>query len=373
MKLVVTIVVGLLVLLGAAFGASLVLLPGTATKVETIAIDRPPSTVYALLASMPATHKMGESLTVRVVPESIKTPADPLTVEFTTADGRKLAGEWLVSGQGMTSQAKLTLTEDLGINPLARMQGGSGAQLAAPSEAALKAIKAEAEAIGNFDFSRLNYKVENVSPMKFIYISATTSQQADIIKDSIRKSLNLVRTAFADNNLTPSGLPIAVETAWKEDSYGFQAGLPYEGPTPLNLIGVTAGETPSGPAVIVDYYGAEADIIPVYDQMETLMAATRVQRGASMEVYKDDPTQPGGSQKRQIVYFIRDGNAALISKVAPPFQGTTLPSGNPAALPPPQPAAIPATPEATATPVAPTPTPAEPAKTEPAPTPAPVK
>jgi hypothetical protein len=123
----------------------------------------------------------------------------------------------------------------------------------------------------------------------------------------------------------------------------------------------------------VDYYGAEADVIPVYDQMETLMAATRVERGASMEVYRDDPTQPGGSQKRQIVYFIREGNAGLIAKVAPPFQGTALPIGNPAALPPAAPAALPlVAPDASTLPPAGAPVLTEPAKADPATTPAPM-
>lgn len=358
MKLVTNIVLGLLVLVGVAVGGSLLFLPAQVTQQQTVTIERPSSTVFALLASMPATYKVNDTLSQKVKGD-VTTAANGVTSELTTADGRKMTGKWTIAPQGAATQVQLSLTEELGMNPIARFQGQSGAQLAPVLKAALDKLTEEANGVPNFDFSSLQYVVWDTKPRRFIYVKASTAQDAERIKDGIRQSIALARTALASNGLTADGMPIAVETAWEEGKYSFQAGLPYTGPQPLNLIGVEEGETPSGPAIKVTYEGPEDDIIPVYDQMEALMKATRLERGQSMEVFQDDPTQAGGSKKRDIYYFIRSGDAPNVTKFAPPGTGkAALPSMDPTAAPagatPPATPAIPA--EATpATPTAPAP------------------
>lgn len=373
MKVVVNIVIALVVLLAAAIGGSLLFLPAKVTQASTVTIERPASTVFALLASMPATHPSGEGVTQRVTGE-IKGIAEGLTTELSGADGRKFVGVWTIAPQGPVTSVKLEVTEELGMNPISRFQGQSGAQLQPVLKGALDAIAAEATAVPNFDFAALNYQALDVASRRFIYVEAQTQQDADRIKDAINQAVRIVQASLSANNLVASGFPIAVETAWEDGKYSFWAGLPYEGAQPLNLIGTKEGPTPSGPAIKVVYEGPEAAIIPVYDQMEALMKATRMEKGQSMEVYLDDPTQAGGSQKREIYYFIRSGDVANITRFAPPGTGApALPSAVPAQLPPPAatpaptpaPAAMPApaatAPAATPAP-APAPAPAEPAK-----------
>jgi hypothetical protein len=367
MKLVVNIVLGLVVLLAAAIGGSLLFLPGQVSKQQTVTFERPASTVFALLASMPATYKVNDTLSQKVVQDSVKGISDGLTTELTTADGRTMTAKWTLAPQGASTQVQLAVTENLGMNPIARFQGQSGAQIEPVIKAALEKLGAEAKETPAIDFSSLKYEALNISSRRFIYVEATTQQGAESIKDGIRQSIAIVRASLAVNNLTASGLPIAVETAWEDGKYSFWAGLPYEGPQPLNLIGVKEGPTPAGQAIKVTYEGAEADIIPVYDQMEALMSAARLVRGQSMEVYLDDPTLPGGSKKREIYYFVRTGDASILSRVAPSATGApALPNASPAQLPP---GAAPAPTDAPAPAPVPTPAPAP----VPAPVPAPAK
>lgn len=365
MKLVVNIVLGLVVLLAVAIGGSLLFLPAKVTQEQTVTIERPASTVFALLASIPATQPAGAGVTQKLVGEP-KAIADGLTTELSTADGRKMRGVWTIAPQGPVTSVKLSLTEELGMNPIARFQGQSGAQLGPVLKGALEALTAEATAIPNVDFSNLKYEALDVASRRFIFVEATTQQQAESIKDAIRQSIAIVRASLGANNLQASGFPIAVETAWEEGKYSFWAGLPYEGTQPLNLIGVKEGPTPSGPAIKVTYEGPEANIIPVYDQMEALMAAARLQRGQSMEVFLDDPTQAGGSQKREIYYFVRSGDAGRLTKIAPPSTAVALPTNVPGQLPAtPAPAATPEAAPATSAPAATTPAaPAVPAPVE---------
>ena len=70
------------------------------------------------------------------------------------------------------------------------------------------------------------------------------------------------------------------------------------------------------------YEGSEDQVLPIYDQIEAAIAATRAEKaGPSFEVYLDDPTQAGGSVKRHI-YQIVKGDLTTLRALSSP--GATM-------------------------------------------------
>jgi effector-binding domain-containing protein len=361
MKLLRNLLLLVVVLVVGAFVAGFFLLPPEAKKEAEFTIDRPASAVYANLASAPANYALAEGVT-----QTVTSSQAPGTVEADVvfANNKKARVVYNITGQGASSVIKAQLKHALGMNPLDRLQGMSGAHLAPVLAAAETKAKADSSALPQTDFSGLSYVVEQVAPRNFLYIEAATPTAAEGIKEGIRQALRIVRQSLASNNLAPAGNPIAIETAWQEgQAYSFQAGIPYTGPAPTLLIGVKNGQTPAGSAIKVKFYGTEEQIIPVYDQIEALIAAARLKRsGPSFEVFLDDPDSATGSQTREI-YHIVEGDTAALARVAPPAPAAAAPAVAPAPV-------TPATPAAATTPApAATTTPA--AATTPAPAPAP--
>lgn len=361
MKLLRNLLLLVVALVGVVFAGGFFLLPGEVKTDKAFTIDRPASSVYAMLASAPGAYALADGITQNVTGSQA-----PGTVEAEVLfGGKKGVVKYEISGSGTTSSVTTRLSQTLGANPLARFQGMSGAQLA-PVIAAIEAkAKADSSALPTTDFSGLAYEVvPNLAPRDFLYIEATTPTQAEGIKEGIRQAMRIVRQSLVSNNLTQAGPPIAVETGWQEgQAYGFQAGLPYSGATPNLLIGVKNGRTPAGTAIKVMYAGREEDIIPVYDRVEALIAAARLKRsGPSFEIFLDDPDSATGSQVREI-YHIVEGDTAALARIAPsaPIQPVAIPA--PAAAP--VDAAAPAATDPTAAPTTPAPaTPATPAPAE---------
>jgi effector-binding domain-containing protein len=211
----------------------------------------------------------------------------------------------------------VTLEKPLGGSPMDRLGGITGAPVAPILDSAATQLKSDAATLKPEPFTGLSYEIVQLSPKPFLYIEGQVPQDPAAIEEAVAQSLLIVNPIMARNGLKAAGAPIAVETAWKDGQYAFQAGLPYEGTKPRILIGVKAGETPSGQAIKVVYQGSEDQILPTYDKMEALIAAGRLTQGESFEVYNDDPTQKGGSVNREIYYLVT-GDTSQLAKIAPP-------------------------------------------------------
>ncbi len=352
MALLRNLAIGAVALAGAGVGGSYVVLPGKVQKEQTITIDRPVATVFALLASAPAEVAVADGLTQTVTALDLRK-----TVEASIVFGGKTGKvQYALTPSAAATTVKITVTQDLGFNPVERGQGMSGAQLEPVVGAIASWADTEAKKTPTADFSDLVYEVTSVPARPFLYLEGSTTKGAGQISDGARQATAILKTVFASNNLQLSN-PIAVETAWTGDTYGFNFGIPYVGQRPAVLIGVKAGETPSGTAIKVSYTGAEDTIVPaVYDKIDALIAATRLTEGTNFEEFLDDPAAPGGSHNR-FVYYIVTGNTEALARIAP----TATAPAQPAAVPAPGIAATPSTvtPAPAATTPAPAPAPAE--------------
>jgi hypothetical protein len=347
MALLRNLAVGAVALAGAGLGGSYVVLPGKVTKEQTITIDRPVATVFALLASTPEQAPVAEGLTQTVTALDLRK-----TVEASIVFGGKNAKvQYALTPAAAATTVVIKVTQDLGFNPVERSQGGSGAQLEPVVAAIATWADAEAKKTPTADFSDLVYEVATVPARTWLYLEGSTTRKEGQITEGARQASNILKTVFTSNNLQPSN-PLAVETDWNEatDTYAFNFGIPYTGQRPNVLIGVKAGETPSGTAIKVVYTGPEATIVPdVYDKIDALIAATRLTEGTNFEEFLDDPTQAGGSRNR-FVYYIVTGNTEALKNIAPSATAPAAPvapaSVTPTPAPAPaDPAATPAAPE----------------------------
>ncbi len=334
MKALGQILLLLVILVAVAFGAGYFLLPKEATITKSADLKRPAASIYTYLASMPKDTAFGEAKATVTETQ----PPKMVGLSLAQADGSaplKATFEIAPTADG----AKLTLVSKrpLGANPIARLQGlmgggAAGAQL----EAGLKSVVDGANALPAADFSTLKFEVVDLSARPYLYVDATTPSDPTSIKNGLMQAMTIVRAALTANGLKEEGKPIAIETLWDEKSktYGFQAGQPFTGPRPSFLVGVKQGTTPAGTAVKVLYKGPEESVIPVYDQVEALIAAARLEKaGFTFEAYLDDPAAPQGSVERQIFHMVK-GDLTLLRALQSPGAATPPPVVMPPALAP---------------------------------------
>jgi hypothetical protein len=341
-----------------AVGAGFFLLPNTASRTETLTIERPSQTVFARLASTPVGTQISEGVTVS---EPATAADDTVTVPVTYADGATGRVVYTVTPEGDNSQVQVRLEQDLGTNPMARFTAIGGGPVSPLIEAAAASVSADLTALPSASFQGLQYVVETLAPRPFFYAQSCVPNEPESITTLIADAKTAIEPLMRSRGLTQAGPLTAVEPRVVENQYCFQIGYPFTGRAPGSVLGqlVQSGQTPGGQVLHMTYTGTEADVLAqVYDPMDALLAAahidnpgTREDDWTTFEVYNDDPTQAGGSRSREIYYVVPDGvDIAALTAISPAAQALPTPA-------PAQPA------DATAPPAGATPAPATPAPT----------
>jgi len=326
MSLVRNLAIGAVALVGAGGGAYYVATPSKVEKDVTFTVDRPLATVYARLASTP-----GETRVVDGVTQTVTALEQRKSIEsdVTFLTNKKVDVTYTLTADGANTNVKVFVRHDLGLNPAERLGKERNDQVANILASLQTWVAAEAAQTKTADFSDLTYEIVTRTAQPYLYLEGSTTKGAGQITDGARQATAILKTVFASNNLALTN-PISVETAWTGDTYGFNFGMPYSGQRPAVLIGVKAGETPSGQAIKVHYTGSEDTIVgAVYDKVDALIAATRLTEGTNFEIYLDDPTQPGGSRNREI-YYIVTGDTEKVTTYAPPAPAGSAPVPAPA-------------------------------------------
>jgi hypothetical protein len=347
-------IIVVLVLVGA--GAGYFLVPPVAARSQTVEIERPAQTVLARLASTPSGTVLTEGVTVS---GAATADGDTVTAPVTFADGGQGRVIYTVTPAGEGARVEVKLEENLGSNPLDRIQIITGGDVAPLIEAAATSVSADLTALPNATWEGLTYVVEEVQPRPFFYVENCSDTSAESITSIINQATAAIPAVMRSNNLQANGELIAVEPRVVSNQYCYQVGYPYSGRTPRALLIGKTGNTPAGQVLRVNYTGTEADVVPqVYDRFDALLGAAHLDNPATREddwityeVYHDDPTQPGGSRNRDIYYVVPSGvDISAVTALAPPAQA--LPTAAPAAAEAPAAGATPApaAPPAPATP-----------------------
>jgi hypothetical protein len=176
-------------------------------------------------------------------------------------------------------------------------------------DSGLRRLKTLVEQLPNVDFEHLNPEFVSVDPHPYVYSSITTSNQnGDEVDRALNDGLAQVSQYMTQYQLTRDGPQIRVTTDWEPATHrmSFRVGYPYSGATPLTVVGVQFGQTPSGSALHVSYRGPRSGVISIYAQIYAYLQAHRIARredGLPWEVVRD-PGTPDGVTPEDIEIYI---------------------------------------------------------------------
>ncbi|MBL8535969.1 MAG: hypothetical protein JNM59_01045 [Hyphomonadaceae bacterium] len=322
-----TIIV-VLVLVAATAGYFLV--PPRASRSQTLTIERPAPTVLARLASTPVGTTVTEGVTIA---EPATTEGDTITAPVTFADGATGRIVYTVTPAGEGASVQVRLEQDLGPNPLDRVQALTGGEVAPLITAAATSLTEDLNALPSASFVGLAYEVVPIQAQPFFYVENCSASDAESITSIIAQAVEVIPPVMRRNGLQPAGPLMAVEPRVVNGQYCYQVGYPYRGREPRALLIGKVGQTPNGSALRMVYTGTEDAVLnDVYNRMDALLAAAHLDNPATTEddwttyeVYNDDATQEGGSRNRDI-YYVVQGDIAALTRIAPP----TAPAAAPA-------------------------------------------
>lgn len=321
------IILIVLVILVIAFGAGFFLLPNSATKTQTLNVERPAESVFVRLANTPAGTQIADGVTVT---EVVSAADNVVTANVAYADGATGRVVYSVSPNGeAASQVRVRLEQDLGGNPLARFGAIGGGPVAPLIEAAAANLNADLGKLTTNSFATLQYEVVEVQPVQFFYNRNCSPTDPESVKLVVADSLAALRPIMARHNLRITGPAIAFEPKVEAGEYCYRIGYPYAGTPPRVLAIGAAGTIPGGTALRMVFTGSEEEVWrQIYDPMDALLIAARLDDPttntddwANYEVYHDDPLQEGGSRNREI-FYLANGDVAALTRVLPP---STLP------------------------------------------------
>lgn len=332
------------VLAGALYGVGLFLLPNSLSVTRTITIARPRAAVYATIEDM------------RIAKEWSPYYAQDPDAEYSFSGEGPGAGQamrWIsnnrqvgsgrmsivnaVENQSVVAILDLqdrgaTLNSVMQLTPAARGTGVSWTMTAECGEGAvnvpcrymnllvrrlaqndmdngLRRLKTLTEQLPNVNFETLNPEFVSVEAQPYVFSAITTSNDnAEEVNRALNDGLNQVTQFMTQYQMTRAGPQIRVTTSWDAATHrmSFQVGYPYSGPTPLTMVGVQFGQTPSGLALRVAYSGPRDRMGAEYNRIYAYLQAHRIApREGKMpwEVVRD-PGAPDGSTPAQVDIYI---------------------------------------------------------------------
>jgi hypothetical protein len=323
------ILIIVVVVVAIAAGIVFFVLPNKASRSQSITVERPPASVFARLASTPPGTPIAEGVTLAQV-----TSAENNVVvgNVTYAEGKTGQVTYTVAPEGQGSRVQVKLDQDLGSNPLNRIQAITGGDVGPLVQAAATSITTDLNALPNATFTGLAYDVEQVEAKPFFYVENCSQTDAESITSIISQAVAGIPPVMRTNNLQVAGPLMAVEPRVVSGQYCYQVGYPYTGRQPRALLIGKTGQTPNGTVLHIHYTGAEADVInQVYNPMDALLGAAHLDDPSktdddwtTYEVYNDDPTQAGGSRNREI-YYVAQGDISRLNAILPPTAAAAAP------------------------------------------------
>ncbi|MEQ1489044.1 MAG: hypothetical protein ABL932_00685 [Terricaulis sp.] len=330
-----TILIAVVVVLG--LGAALYFLgPKTASRSQTLEIERPAATVLARLSSTPVGATVVEGVTIAEAPT---TEGDTVTAPVAYAAGGTGRVTYTVTAAGEGSNVNVKLEQDLGANPLNRVAAFTGGEVAPLIAGAASAVETDLNALPNATFAGLQYNVVDLTARPFFYVENCSDTSPESVSSIVGQAVVAIPPVMSANRLSVNGDLMAVEPRVVSNQYCYQIGYPYSGRQPRALLIGKTGETPAGQALRVVYTGEEANVISqVYDPMDALLGAahldnpaTREDDWVTYEVYHDDATQAGGSRNREIYYVVPQGvDISALTRIAPASEAAAVPANAPA-------------------------------------------
>jgi hypothetical protein len=176
-------------------------------------------------------------------------------------------------------------------------------------DSGLQRLKTLVEQLPNVNFEGLNPQFNTIEPRNFVYSVVETSA-SDLTEINRAESLAVeqVRNFMGQYGLTAAGPLVRVVTDFDANAnrMSFRVGYPFTGPTPLTVVGVQLGQTPSGEAMHVLVEGSRRQVQVAYAQMNTYMQAHRIpmrEDGLPWEVVHQAGSEDGSTPTRLEIFM----------------------------------------------------------------------
>jgi len=327
---------------GALYGVGRFLLPNTLEVTRTAQIDRPRASVFAMINDL------------RIAKEwSPYYARDPdAEYNFSGEAGQGQSMRWASSvrdvGRGRMSivsstenqevQSILEMGDRATLNSTIALQPGEGSTVVEWTVSAecaeggvnvpcrymnlimrgmvqneldngLQRLKTLTEQLPNVNFEGLNPQFDLIEPQNFVYsVVETSATDLNEVNRAEALGLDQVRRFMSEYSLTQAGPLLRVVTDYDQNTnrMSFRVGYPFSGPTPLTVVGVQIGQTPSGEAMHVLVEGSRAQVRAAYGQMNAYMQAHRIptrEDGLPWEVVHEAGAADGSSPTRLEIFM----------------------------------------------------------------------
>jgi|CXWL01.1.fsa_nt_gi carbon monoxide dehydrogenase subunit G len=176
-------------------------------------------------------------------------------------------------------------------------------------DSGLTRLKTLTEQLPNVDFEGLTPDSGPIEAQTFVYSVVNTVRDNQVEVDRAEAmGLDQVRRFMAENQMVASGplVRVVTEDDPSQNRMSFRVGYPFAGPTPLSVVGVQIGQTPSGSAMHVLVEGSRAQVNAAYLQMYAYMQAHRIplrEDGRPWEIVHEAGAADGSAPTRIEIFM----------------------------------------------------------------------
>ena len=172
-------------------------------------------------------------------------------------------------------------------------------------EQGLASLKRYAESLPDADFGEAEIAIVDVEPVDILYVSGSSSQQADEVAAALAEAFGEVYGFMEAQGIELAGQPMAITRGWDERGYLFDAALPVDRLPEQTEGRIRAGQSPGGRAVRIVHTGPYGEMLGSYERLSSYMAAHGLQEGAlSWEHYISDPGETPEQDLVTHIYFL---------------------------------------------------------------------
>jgi len=197
---------------------------------------------------------------------------------------------------------------DLGMNPVARYMGLMFDKWIGPDyEKGLASLKTLAESMPKADLSGVQLEEIQMEAIPVVFVAGSAEPSDGAIAEAMGTAYGKVMTYLTENDVTPAGMPITINTSWDESLYGFMAAIPVPTGTELKTeeeSEIKLGQTPAGTTLKLVHKGPYTGLTGSYGKANAYMKAIGWEAAEhSWAQYVNDPGQVTEEELETHLYF----------------------------------------------------------------------
>jgi effector-binding domain-containing protein len=171
-------------------------------------------------------------------------------------------------------------------------------------EQGLAALKQYVETLPEGDFSAADISQVEVPAVELLSVSGSTTQDAVEISAALDAAFARIAGFMSATGVAVTGPPLTITRRWADGVFDYTAAIPSSHVPAVLPEDISAGPGPSGPAVRIVHRGPYSTAGASYALLQAWLAAHGLQAGPlSWEVYVDDPALVPEQELRTEIYY----------------------------------------------------------------------